>query len=359
MKKISFYFFSLFIFLFIILLIALLLSNTILSYKNCFKYEKYYYELKKNCKGSYRFKKSFPLVETITDEMGLRVGSDNTSKNKNKKNIFIFGDSFTYGVGIEYSKTFVGLIEQEKKNYNIYNFGVGSYSPSVYLYKLKNILKMNIFPEKIILFLDLTDVIDEANRWVYNNETNLVKLKTDYIYKNSLKKEKFIKQNFKILTNISSYINFHLRNLREKTKIKIKNERKIKTSIQGSFTYTDSSLLDQRFWKENMFEKGIIEVENKVLKIANISKKINSEFFIVVYPWAETLEFGQEEFNWSNYAKKICSPDKCKVIDAIPDFKLYKNQNINWSNELYFLNDEHFNQKGASVLFQTVINNIN
>ena len=54
------------------------------------KYEKFYYELKKNCKGKYRFKKSFPIVETITDEMGLRVGKK-SFLNKDKKNIFIFG----------------------------------------------------------------------------------------------------------------------------------------------------------------------------------------------------------------------------------------------------------------------------
>ena len=81
-----------------------LMSNTILSYKNCFEYKKFYYELKKNCKGKYRFKKSFPIVETITDEMGLRIGTNSPPKQKNKENIFLFGDSFTYGVGIKFEK---------------------------------------------------------------------------------------------------------------------------------------------------------------------------------------------------------------------------------------------------------------
>ncbi len=87
------------------------------------KYEKFYYELKKNCRGKYRFKKSFPIVETTTDEMGLRVGKKSFPKNKDKKNIFIFGDSFTYGVGIEFEKTFAGLLEKKYENYNVYNFG--------------------------------------------------------------------------------------------------------------------------------------------------------------------------------------------------------------------------------------------
>ena len=188
MKKLSFYFLSIFFLIFFILLTDFILSNTVLNYKNCFKYEKFYYELKKNCVGKYRFKKTFPIVETITDDMGLRIGKDSLPKNKDKKNIFIFGDSFTYGVGIEFEKTFAGLLEKKYSDYNVYNFGVGSYSPSVHLFKLKKILKKNIFPEKILLFLDLTDLIDEANRWEYDYDLNEVRLTTSYIYNNSKKR---------------------------------------------------------------------------------------------------------------------------------------------------------------------------
>ena len=358
MRKNLYYFFSLFISIFFILILDLSLSNTVLNYKNCFKYEEFYYELKKNCRSSYRFKDSFPIVETITDEMGLRIGKKTPPKNKNKKNIFIFGDSFTYGVGLEYDKTFVGLIEKEKKDYNIFNFGVGSYSPSVYLYKLKNYLNNNIIPDKILVFLDLTDVLDEALRWEYDRKLNIVKLPTNEIFEKSFKQEKFIKRNFKLLTNLFSYFNYHLREFKDKAKIKIKNERKIKTSIQGSFTYTDSSLLDERFWKKGMFEYGVDKLEKTLIEIANISKKNNTDFYIIIYPWAETLEFGEEKFSWSDFVEKLCV-NKCEVINAIPSFMSYKDQNINWSNELYFLNDEHFNEKGASLLYKSVIENIN
>ena len=196
MKKLSYYFLSIFILFFFILFIDFILSNTILNYKNCYKYEKFYYELKKNCVGKYRFKKSFPIVKTITDEMGLRVGEKSFPKKKEKKNIFLFGDSFTYGVGIEFEKTFAGLIERKFSNYNVYNFGVGSYSPSVHLYKLKKTLNENIIPEKILLFLDLTDLIDEASRWEYIDSMDKVKLTNDHLFLNSKKKRKIYEKKF-------------------------------------------------------------------------------------------------------------------------------------------------------------------
>ena len=358
MKKLFFYFLSIIIAVFFILSLDFTLSNTVLSYKNCFKYDEFYYELKKNCIGKYRFKKSFPIVKTITDEMGLRVGENSLPKNKNKKNIFIFGDSFTYGVGIEYEKTYVGLIEKKFSNYNVYNFGVGSYSPSVYLYKLKKTLEKNIVPEKILLFLDLTDLIDEASRWTYDESIVKVRLATNYVYKNSKKKEKFTKKNFKLLNNVSSYINYHSRNLREFANIKLNEKRKIKTSIQGSFTYKDLNSLDKRFWKNGVFLKGKNNLKKRLSQISDISKKNNIEFYLIIYPWAETLEFGQKNFSWSNFAKEICSDKNCNLIDTIPDFQNYKNENINWSTELYFLNDEHFNDKGANLLFNSIVTKI-
>ena len=70
------------------------------------------------------------------------------------------------------------------------------------------------------------------------------------------------------------------------------------------------------------------------------------------------LEFGQKNFSWSNFAKEICSDKNCNLIDTIPDFQNYKNENINWSTELYFLNDEHFNDKGANLLFNSIVTKI-
>ena len=40
----------------------------------CIKFERYYYELKKNCTGNFKFKSTFPTVKVYTDKYGLRTG---------------------------------------------------------------------------------------------------------------------------------------------------------------------------------------------------------------------------------------------------------------------------------------------
>tara|TARA_B110000444_G_C18841608_1_gene599324 strand:- start:804 stop:1898 length:1095 start_codon:yes stop_codon:yes gene_type:complete len=359
MKK-FFYFIILSISLiFFILLVDFTASNTVLKQNHCYQYYEFYYDLKKNCSGKSRFKSSFPLVNMYTDEMGLRVGKYQIEKKENKKNIFIFGDSFTYGVGLEEEETYAGMLAKNLKEFNTYNFAVGSYSPSVHLYKLKKALEKNLIPEKVLVFLDMTDVLDEATRWTYDNNKNEVKLSNNRVFLHEQNKKKdFKNKNFKLLKNITSYINFNLRIFREKTKTKISNTRNIKQSIQGSFTYTDLLKLDKRFWKDGTFNKGLKNIESRINEINQIALENNFMVYLVVYPWAETLAFGQNKFNWSDFAKSICNIDSCKLIDTIPAFENYKATNKLWNSDLYFVNDEHFNKKGDQLMFKTIINEL-
>ena len=349
--------------LFFFLSLDFIASNTVLKKKNCYNFEKFYYDLKKNCVGKDKFKSSFPTVDVYTDEFGLRI-SKNNKKTTGAKNILIFGDSFTFGVGLNYQDTYVGLLEKKIKEYNFYNFAVGSYSPTVHQYRLKQAINNQIIPNKIILFLDLTDVFDEgSSRWNLNGKNNKPSLIDDELFKtNNKKKDSFKNKNFKLSREFAALLNTSLRILRSKTKNKYRNDDQktlgVKRSFQGQFTYTKLSDLNKIFWTEEIFKNGIIKIQDNINEISEIAKKYNSEFYLVVYPWAETLEDGEKEFNWSNFGKNLCLNNKCKLIDTIPHFKKYKEKNNNWVNELYFVNDEHFNKGGAKFIANLVKNKI-
>ena len=363
MKKLIYTLLTIILFVITIASFDMILSNTIYkTMNNCYKYERYYYELKKNCSGKERFKKSFPIVDIYTDENGLRVGKNYNGRDKNKKNILIFGDSFTYGVGIKYEETYVGLIERKLSNFNIYNYAVGSYSPKVHLFKLSQSIEKNIRPNKIIVFLDFTDVIDEISRWGYENDKKTPKLKTDEMYLRSKDSINFKQKNFKLLTDLSNNTNYYSRILRSKIENNFKKngnkEIRIKKSIQAQFTYVNKMDLDKRFWKKGDFEKGLNEIRLRIHDMQKIAQSVSSEFYIVVYPWAETLQYGQNEFNWSNFAMNLCVIKNCKSIDAYNEFNKYKKNNVNWNNQLYFVGDEHFNTSGAKLLSQTIIDGL-
>ena len=252
LKKIFFYFFTLLLILIFYLLLDFLLSNTLLKNKMCYDYtsnEKgYYYFLKKNCHTKERFKKSFPTTNLFTDKFGLRTGKF-TQKVTRNKNILIFGDSMTFGVGLEYENTYAGIIDKKMINYNVYNFGVGSYAPSVHLYKLKEAIKNNILPNKILLFLDLSDVRDEAKRWIDDGD-GPPKSPEEKPHWAKNKHRKKIENNFKLSHELAALINFNLRNIRNKlrnTLLHNENKVKLKLSMQGNYTYTKVENLDKRY----------------------------------------------------------------------------------------------------------------
>ena len=122
----------------------IIFSNSIIKSmvkKDCFKYmrytinnQNYYsYELEKNCKA-YETKRTVKTYNVYTDENGYRVGSKkNININKvNKENTIVFlGDSFTYGLGVNYEDSIVGILEKKEINYNTLNLAVPGYSPVI------------------------------------------------------------------------------------------------------------------------------------------------------------------------------------------------------------------------------------
>ena len=360
MKRSKVVFINLLFLIFFFLLGDLIISKYFLELKSstCYKFEKKYYELKKNCKATDKFKSSFPTVKIFTDKLGLRANK-NSVKDKNKENILIFGDSFTFGVGIEYEDTYSGLLEKKYQNYNFYNYAVGSYSPTVHLYKLQKAIEENIIPTKVILFLDLTDVYDEGTRWLTNNSSNKPFLSNKHIIKedsNEMRLErgesKLIDRNFKLSKTLASTLNYNLRILRNKISTLRKNkENKIKTSFQGEFTYIEKDKLKSEYWTKKIFDDGIKKIETKVKEIAKISKEKNFDFYLVIYPWGETLAYGQDSFSWEEFGEKLCSNDKCTLVNTFNDFTNEKEKNRFWYSNLYFIGDEHFNPSGNEFMF--------
>ena len=90
-------------------------------------------------------------------------------------------------------------------------------------------------------------------------------------------------------------------------------------------------------------------------EISALSANLNSELYIVIFPWAETLQYGQNSFNWENYVIQVCDDINCtKLINLFPKFRELKNSSINWRQELYLTDDIHLNEKGHEILYRTI-----
>tara|TARA_B100001093_G_scaffold516542_1_gene595577 strand:- start:946 stop:2094 length:1149 start_codon:yes stop_codon:yes gene_type:complete len=333
--------------------------------KDCFNYIKlkdkknsyYTYNLAKNC-FAYEHKGATPSYKVYTDSNGFRI-SKNKQKNKSNSKIIFLGDSFTYGFGVDFKNSVPGLISK-KINYSneVINFGVPGYSPSMNLINLQNYLAENskIKILKVFYILDITDVHDEANRWKDIDGINLPVIKDEAIEK-EIKKTFDFKKKFRTTRYVSYIINSNLRNLRKEIKIlfqKDQNNIKFEGTFWGSFTHTPQNKLLQNTTYKNHWTRdyqfGLKKITRKISDISNLIKDYDAEFYIVIHPWIETIEFGQEEFNWEKFANELCITTKCKkVINFFDTVKDFKKEELNWKTDLYFKKDLHFNKVGNAL----------
>ena len=357
-----------FIFILFYLLIDLIFSNFI--FKRSVDHKCYihvnngtFYKLRNNCYANMRIISTIDPYKVYTDKKGLRYSG---KKRKTKdKNIVFLGDSQTFGVGNSWENTFVGILEEKLENYNMYNLGVPSYSPSVYKYVFKEFLKNNDLDiSKVFVLLDLTDVADESNRWY---EVNGVPTLTEkkIIDKDRSFFSRFKKENLKGTYIISSKIRFFFRGLKSKSVVKKKNRYKpVDGNPTGSFVYKnhkklevcDTDLKEQTSWKCNGIKIGLDKISTKISELVKMVKKKNAEFYLIILPWPDTLNFGQKEFNWESFVNKICEDNNCDgTINMFPDFENLKKKRKDWLEIIYLTDDIHLTKTGNRMLSDKII----
>ena len=118
----------------------------------------------------------------------------------------------------------------------------------------------------------------------------------------------------------------------------------------GSFTYTKVDNLNSEVWKSGQFESGINKIDQNLYKISELAKKYNFEFYLLIFPWSETLQYGQEHFNFENFAYDLSKKYDFNVINMFPVFSKIKQENKYWYDKLYFFNDTHLNKSGHKIV---------
>src|SRR5262245_45065572 len=90
-------------------------------------------------------------------------------KRSERPRILLLGDSFTAGAGMFWDQSFVGQLSKSMPDVEILNGGMGSYSPTNYLNVASDLLERNITFDEVIVFVDISDIQDEA---AYYREIN-------------------------------------------------------------------------------------------------------------------------------------------------------------------------------------------
>lgn len=260
--------------------------------------------------------------KVYTDKNGFRVPSKNF-KYIGKKNIFILGDSVTFGNGVKEEETFIGLMRNDFKNINILNSSIPGYQIKDHVKVIHLTKKFNNI-EKIFYFFTLNDVYGSSNIIDRNNN----KKESDY----NLKKIKLLNE-----------LNIFLR-----------NKSYLYMFVKG--VGTDPS----KRWFLNLYKfyenKDLSEIKKQFNYLNNFSKNAKSELIVILLPY---------EYQTRNCKKKFLKPQK-KIKEILSElninFKDFTRKFCNLDipkNNFYKFDPMHLSSNGHLLVYKTLIDEIN
>ena len=306
----------------------------------------YHHTFKSDFKGiGYFGDYSYPMC---TDSWGFKSSCNGAGESYVSADIAFIGDSFVEGVGLKFDDTFVGRFAEANPTYRIVNMGVASYSPSVYFKKVENLLRNGFRFGHLVVFIDISDVHDEAARYIENVDGTLsTKDNNEIPLFENLKT--FVKYNFYLFSNLYMTVHDALASMAPGDNEEVFDPLRSRWTIdEGTDGY------------------GILGVKGGISKSLLYMTKLHTmldahdiKLSVGLYPWpAQLREMGRDNYNnthsdiWNEFCLKRCS----LFIDINNDFnELVKSYGYRKVYQDYYLSgDVHFNEKGNGLIYNAI-----
>jgi hypothetical protein len=277
----------------------------------------------------------FPFA---TDQYGLRVGkcaADNPAAEKDNT-VFVVGDSFAEGISLPYEESFAGLLACafRERGMAVRNLGTSTYSPIIYWRKVEKVAQqLRIKPKEIILFLDLSDILNEAHDYIEVDG----KVTTA---------PRPFKQRFK------EYLHRHFSTVA------------LAIAVRDQYlrdpTAPSSGLNDHRaMWTmnkdqyEDWGKRGLELAAGNLEKIVKRCAEWGCRFTLVVYPWPDQVMRNDKDSIQVRYWRDWAAKQNVRFIEIFTPL-LKDGSGIDTVARYYIGGDFHFNKEGSRVVFDTV-----
>lgn len=279
-----------------------------------------------------------------TNSMGFKDDSTRLiPKTTDKYRILFMGDSFTEGIGLPYEQTFVGLIDRQlEDSVDVLNAGVASYSPKLYLSKIKYLIEEKKLDfDEVALFIDISDMQDEIvySGWgtkVYFGDA-LEKLALDNsVIARIIEKRGWIK-------NIRSMLG--LNPILPKN-VDVYGFQRDYNSERGRWTY-DANVYDGKWGA-----MGVALALSNLSELHSLLVRNNIKLSITVYPWPEQIIKGDLNSRQVKIWGEFCKERGIPFLNLFPKFFSLSPKPSNTISEYFIKGDNHWNKSGHAVVAQ-------
>jgi len=279
--------------------------------------------------------------------------------------ILMLGDSFTESMGT-WETSFAGRMARRFPQYEILNGGVGGYSPSNYLNTARIALANGLDFDEVIVFIDLSDVQDEAGLVRDRDGSGAVILNLDqYHYHSWYSNLRLFVSKYLVLTN-------YLWELVERTLIRF-GFYHLDHGFNGNIFDLDRAAWTYRKVAEDKpfelgfaplgVEGGIAKEKRKMDQLYQDLAARNIPISVVVYPWPGQLIYDKVESREVQIWRDWCE-GKCKrFLTAFPEFFAVKDHCPKaapgcWYLKDYVFGDIHLSAGGNAIVADVVSTNL-
>jgi hypothetical protein len=281
-----------------------------------------------------------------TDQWGFRTGRCAPGETeKSRDAIFVIGDSFTEALGSSYEDSFVGLMacDAAKQNKAVWNLGVASYSPAIYHLKIRAAAeKLGLKPREIFVFLDLSDIDDDANVYRLAADGTVTTASAPpgpQKPMSTFNLGQFLLNNF---TTVRFVYDLYL---------------------TSSFSQSNSMGRDRARWTvdpallASWGRRGLDIAAGNLEKVVEICRDWNCRVTLVVYPWPDNVLALDKDSIQVTYWRAWAEKNGVRFVDGFAPFFRKPAETV--LHEYFIAGDVHFTPAGNRLLYEEVRNAVN
>ena len=285
-----------------------------------------------------------------TDMNGFKASCNQVESSRKSFDVAFIGDSFTEAVSMTYEDSFVGMFAENNPSLHVANLGVSSYSPTIYLAKVRWLLEHGYMFNHLYVFVDISDIQDESiySTGVTGNVYGKESINSDsqlFLLK------QFVTDNFKLFKLGC----LKIKNLWSNEEAQAKHQSVFKMQ-RSEWTYEKNSSAYGVLGVDGSIKKAT----DKMIELYGLLEEHDISMSIGVYPWPAQLaeiekvptQINRQVEIWKSFCQQRCE----KFVNLFPAYRgLISDHGLDVVYDQYFIDgDVHFNKMGNQLVFDEI-----